>query len=352
MVFSRRSSGPWAIWGAACLCALLVSPAFAQNRIAQEWIVADSLSSTQRDEIQSFVREGCQQLQEGNATQISEARRTLSAPLNNPRGPSDAFLGVYVPQLASCLEKALDSERLITRLNAMIVARRLTTDQALPVIQKGLKDKSAAVRYWAVKASREITESDARSWTDQQQQELLAMLAETLRQEKASEVVQQVMVSIVQLNVPEATAQALEALNRRATTHAASAGQSLDAEHAALLQLYRKLFGAGNTGSAQDATRELARTGYRYMRLVAQQMQEGNVPEEQRASYTRMLELSDAVLHGAYEMLGGTGNVPEKIHIDSPRWNLILAKADRWESILKDSPFNFTAEQLALSASD
>ena len=345
MTCRRRSPG---LPGFLAVLGLLASaglPAFGQDRIPVEIIVAEELSDDQQETITGYVDHWCQRLNGGEDAEVTLARRRLAEPLNQGRA-TEAFLRAYTEPVQPCLDEAVQSDRMIVRLNAMIVTTDMTGETALPLIRQGVQDENAAVRYWAVKAVRTI--STQRSWPSEQERQLLDFLTESLRGEQAGAVVQQLMLSITELDLAEAPGRTLEALNRRIAAHRANPGRAVQAEQAGLRQLFRKLMG-GDAGN--QTLRQLGRTAYLYMRVAVTQLQAGNVPEQHRDGYTSLVLLADHIMRNTHDALNGTQNLPDPIQslVQQQQWQQLMVRVDRWQTIMKNPPFNFTDNNLALN---
>lgn len=324
-------------------------PARAQDNLSTDLVTAEALTSEQQQTVQRYLAQWGEQLRTADASQITPARQRLIEPMNNPTGPSEAFLSYYSPRLATYLEEALDSDRLIVRLNAMIVATRMASNEALPLIEKGLVDENAGVRYWAAKAVQHLAENDA--WTQQQGRNLLARLVNQLGTEQTGWVVQQLMLATVELDVPEASGQVLDALNQRVQDHFQEPGRSLQAEQAGLDRLWRQMIADERESRTR---RQLARTAYRYMRLAGTHLSRGNIPEEHQASYATVIEDADRIMRTLNEQLNGSQDVPEvpAQAVRQQDWDRVLVIADRWEQVLQGPPFNFLREELAFTSPD
>lgn len=322
----------------------------AQDRIPPEIVIAQSLTEAQQQQIAGYVAQWAEQLATGDDAQVVLARQRLLEPLGVTG--SEAFVKFYSEQLSQHLGQAAASERLIVRLNTMIVTNRMTAATAMPLVEAGLQDTNAAVRYWAAKAVANFT-SDG-SLPANVQLQLLDQLAARLGAENSVPVVQQLMVSIAGLTVPRAVDQILDALNNRVAIHLKEPGQPMAAEQEGLAELYRKLVSAaldnGAAPGVEQQLRQLARVGARYMDLISLQLESGQVPEEQTESYKAMLLLTDTVLRVAHDTLNSPMLAPSPIEnaVRRGEWAFVRVQANQWKNILQASPFNFTPEELAL----
>lgn len=329
---------------------LSAAPAAAQNldRIPPEVLIATSLTPEQQQLVNSYITHWAQQLQGEEDAQVVTARRRLIEPLGG--SGSEQFNQQYSQAVGRAIQQAAQAERLIVRLNTMIIVTRLSPATALPLIEQGLNDENAAVRYWAAKSVASITSDSELPPATQRQ--LLAPLAQQLGQESSVPVVQQVMLSLLALTIPEATQQVLEALNERVTMHMTDPGQSVVAESEGLAELYRKLVTeAGQSGARQEQMRQLARVALRYMDLVATQFATGNVPPEREAEYVSLLDLTSTVLNAAHQSLQSPLNSPTNLSIAlrSQDWPAVQAQVEEWRNILRAAPFNIPQDQLQVA---
>lgn len=90
--------------------------------------------------------------------EVAQARRKLTEPLTNASA-TDAFKTQYSPLCATAvLRKNLHRHKKVSvRMNALIVAGRLTDGMGLDLAKRLIKDKQFAVRYWAAAAIAQAT---------------------------------------------------------------------------------------------------------------------------------------------------------------------------------------------------
>ncbi|MFW6059624.1 MAG: HEAT repeat domain-containing protein [Phycisphaeraceae bacterium] len=348
MVACRPLSGLLAALLALVALHFTAGLATGQDNISTDLLTADDLSNEQQQRIDSYVASWCQQLHDGDDADVTRSRQRLAEPLNNPTEPSTTFTGYYSPKLAECLLRGLETDRLIVRLNAMIVVTYMVTEDALPLIEQGLGDENPGVRYWAAKAVQRLASREV--WTRAQQVQLLQQLTDRLGQEQTGWVVQQLMLAIVGLELPEAAERMLTALNERVEGHAENPGRAIQAEQTGLERLYRELLGEGD----RAALRQLARTGYRYMRLAGTHLERGHVPEGYRPGYAEVIDVADTIMRTVNEELNGSQELPEATGeaVRQQDWDRVLVIADRWEQVLQEPPFNFDRETLSVIPSD
>lgn len=359
MAARRRSFGPLAMLVVLGLLAPTASPTLAQAErpLSSELITADEFTDEQRTRVSAYVEHWVGQLRlENSSAAVAEAQRRLSEPLRNPAGPSQAFLEAYTEPLVAGLDEAMGSEQSISRINATIVLAHVSPepapDEVLALLRRGLEDENIAVRYRAAKAAHRI--GQRHGWSTAQQVALLEVYASLLHEEPGRLVVRQVMQSLVEFEVADAMERTLEALNQRAGGHQQEPGRTLDPEHAALEQLFRHLLQADGADAASADIRELSRTGYRYVRLAAEALEQQAVPEEHVPAYREVIGLGDQILHEAHSQLEVAQTPPDRASVDLERgdWAAILEKAEEWGAVLQESPFNFSAGELALGPGD
>lgn len=345
----RRSFGLSAMVLAGVLGAS--SPAWAQiqNRLEPSIIISTTINESQQSTIFGYIDNWSQKLIEGEDSEVVTARRRLAEPLGTG-GASATFIREYAMRLGERLAPATSSPRLIVRLNAMVVASKLTGETAMPLIRQGLSDESSAVRYWAAKAVRDIATGD--DLDTSLQMELLDQLTTLLNNENAVPVVQQLMIAIVELNVPAATDELLSALNQRVTMHYRNPGQPLDAERAGLQRLFPKLISAAsNNQPVTTSITRIAQASLRYVELVATQLDEGTVPAAQQEGYRQLVLLGDMILRWAQENMAGSRPAPAAIEnaVRAGDWKFVRVQINQWKAVLREHPFNLANSDLSLS---
>lgn len=321
----------------------------AQDRLPQDVITADPLSAAQQAQVDSFAEYWVVQLVEGEPPQIADARRKLIEYLTIP-GSSATYRAAMNQAIIQRFKPVVGDDRLITRLNGMIVVNYLTDPGAFDLVATGLQDASPAVRYWAAKAVAQITQRG--TLTVAQQQQLLQLLQDALGNEKDTAVLAELLKALNALNIPAAKDALIVALGQQVKLFRQEPAARFQTMYEAMQELYIKLIrlDAQTPGGVNPQIIELARVAMFYNQLAAQQLK--NDPEmspELIADKSQMVELSDTILRFALNTLAPGSREPDRIDnaITFKDWDFVLVQADRWKQTLRRSPFNFTEEQLS-----
>lgn len=143
---------------------------------------AQTLSPSQSDALQAFVRQHIDGLSSGDMARVQAARDALLAPLEQG-GVSVAFrLGmssVLAPALADLAAGANEH----TAFNALRLAGALATDATVDTIRKSLADKRSAVRYGAALAARMTIDGVTAKRTSVPLDALLSAIQDAMRTE-------------------------------------------------------------------------------------------------------------------------------------------------------------------------
>ncbi len=357
-------------WFVGLLAAALAGPATAQDRIPQDAIVAQTaFNDTQRQAITAYVSRWAGVLNEATTneqvfdTQVSDARQKLLSPIRTP-GATDFFKKRYSVAVSEAIAPLLDADRLIVRLNVMIVVTKLTDDGAIALAEKGIKDPSPSVRYWAAKATISIAETvDSQGNPILDVKGRLAMLRaleEVGTTEESTEVLQQVMLAMSAMNVPSAIDRVLDLLDARLKWHVDRPYEPYLAESAGLRAVYQTLLRAPAPNPAQ--IRKLAHVSHRYMNLISRNLAdaadkaqtegiENPINRELEMDHAAMLELAEYALQYVHSEIGSQESMPISIIQKIPfrNWKEInLIAVDGWGKVLKAPPLSFTPGDLAI----
>lgn len=301
-----------------------------------------ALTPEQVAAVDEDVRRGVTLLLNSPDDKIGDARTRLLDPFQ--RGPSDIFKRGYSQSVARELQKAMASDRVIVRINAMIIAARMEDGGVAQLAEKGLTDASPAVRYWSAKAISQGVAVPA-----EQRAPLLTALTDVMRNETHSEVVEQVLGALVAL---DAFDRVLGGLNDRVLIHASKPGLSPMADTESLRRLYQKLVqDVAARKTIEPATlRELARASYRFLELAATRLDRKTVADELRGEWRNLVEVSDAALRWSAQTAIPQGKQPDAITADiaAGNWAAVLLRVSDWRPLLGREPLNLKAEDLAV----
>ena len=341
---------------AVTACVLLalatVSPVAAQDRLPASMLSATSLTSSQEGEIEAFVSRWNTQLLQGSDSEISDAREALLQPVRS--STSDAFLDQYGDAVGERLSTALEARRLITRLNAMIVAGELGGRGVRGVIVKGLSDPSPAVNYWAASGAVKLAEARQQGArvTSSAVRDVLESLQRMLEEKTASnQLLYPALRAAVAMNVPEGDALFLDTLSRRVDLHARQ--PLLDYRPAlqkgAWSGLIQRSITSG-TERGQNVLKQSARIAARYFALISRQIEQGALGNNPPQSHLDMMLWNQRLLATVNQFLDGPGAVPGTPEvtraIENLDVNFLRLTASDWIATLQKRPYAFAPEEL------
>ncbi len=306
------------------------------------------LDGSQRQSVDAFVTPNLEALLSGDPSRVSEARDQLLTYFRTP-GASESFLDYYSQAISRRIADALDSEQALVRVNAMILATRLTNPQAADLIRGALADPTPGVRYWAARALGQAAANQTLS--RQQQLELLRVLQQQIDDEPSEEVVRQILAAMNRLDLRAAREAVLDALNSRVRFHIDRPQLSYDAEREAMAEVFRQIIQEVPSGTAEPQDlRQLARASGRYFNLISQQLNQGNILPRVVPGHEAMISLSQNVLGYSKRSVQAGVNTPDAESVEQA---LIFDNYDRltehggtWLQMLSGPPFNFSAQDL------
>lgn len=265
---------------------------------------AQSITPAQTQTIRTAVDEAVQQMANGSDEQVAEARgRLLSfyrdADAVNGTPP---FYDVLSSQIASRLQSPLQTDRVICRLNAMLVSSRVLVPQVTDLVMSGLQDSSPAVRYAAARAIISLAElNDGQGRNPQVTQPVLNGqnfnrwldgLTQMLENETSQPVIRMAALAMAKLPVPAAREQAIEILQDRVAFHRENPGATMAGDREALKAIYLYEAQHGTFNNAQ----QMARVALNYMAICAAQLHGNQISASAERERNDMLEVCQAVL--------------------------------------------------------
>lgn len=344
MIVIRRRLSTLGVVALALVVSVSAPRARAAESLPTETITAASLSMDQAAKIDQYIAAAVADLKQAKESAVTPARHVLLEPLG--LGPSDAFLRYYRQHVATALTPLLAHKDLLVRLNAMIVLDRVGGADAVPIAGKALADASPAVRYWAAKT---IADQAAALPGDAQKQ-VLATITKRVASEHVPQVVEQLLVTMGSLTLPEAKLQLLEALNQRVAYHAQHPGTSIGPEEAGLQRLYKTLFGAAAKPDP-NVLKALGRTALRYLDLTATQLDLKQVPDDAvRQTYHHTVQLTYYILRFVQGATKGAPAAPPDLTdaIKAGNWKMVRVQVEAWRNVLEAPPFGFSAKELEI----
>lgn len=308
---------------------------------------ATTLNANQQKTLDVFIKAWVDRLVAGEDDQVAEARTRLLEIFQ--KGGTDIFNLAYSGGLSRELPRALASERVGVRLNAMIVTTKLVDQAAGNLVQTGLKDESPAVRYWAAKALAEMAAKN-RLVTAELPVMLRSVIA-ALEKESAPPVVEQLFRVLPQLQVPDAMVHLLRVLNTRVDLEAQVPGASLRVALQGMQGAFVKLVEEQTKSGSKvppETMRILAMVAYRYMTLAGVELNSGRVPLSRQKEYEQMIELSDTILKWVVGQMSGKDAPTADIKplIFNKQWPDVLLRADQWNKVLVDQPYRLSPKEL------
>lgn len=347
MISNRRSQTTWGVIFLSGVLLCLSVSAMGQNRLEPGVLANPNFwSPEERQRIETYVdRQIAAILNGDDESAVSGGRDGLIDPVNTS-GVTERFVEQFAELVVSKLGPLMDAEALIVRLNAMVVCMNLTHPDALKVIEKGLADDSAGVRYPAAKALEAQLASGKLGGN--QTNQVLTMLEKMIGRENDVHVVQPLLDAM--LAAPNNSSKVMAVLAERLDRHADRPEASYEPERNALQAVYTRLFTAPTRPEAQ--VKELALLSGRYMVLASQQLAAASVPAERDDSHQDIILVAASTLEFAHDNLQSR-EVPPPSPADAIRsenWNALVGIAQDWVTILKADPFNFTDADLKVAA--
>lgn len=335
-----------AVWGLVLCCLAVATPTRAQVDRLDPALVAKNgpWSGSERQEVEDYVDAQVDRLLSANEESITRAREALTNPFDTA-GVTAPFKSQFSEVLAEKLGKTLKDTPLKVRINTMIVCENLTHASGMVLINEGLADENAGVRYPAAKAVAHLLAAGSLNKT--QQNNVLVKLEELIDVEPDPYIVQPLLDAMFQTGDFTRT---LAALNRRVDWHVARPDQSYDPERNTLFQIYIASITSGGSVTLDDV-KELARASTRYFLLAAQQLNQNAVPRGNDRSHIELIRAAHTCLAHAYQK-SESKVVPPKDpsnEINFRNWGEVLRCAQGWVDLLKQDPFDFTDQQLAVS---
>ncbi len=349
MNFSRRP-----LWLLAAMCLAIlgpgVQPLLAQDSLPAAILQAQAeLTAQEQASVDAFVDAQVTRLQSDDPEQVAQGRSRLTEPFG--LGNSSFFQSYYRQAIAKRVAPLLTPDGpLMTRLNVAIVSAKLSGQSLVTVLQAGADDPSAAVRYWIAKAVGAAAKN--KRLNKQEQQDVLVVMARRLKAEESSLVLEQVMLAMAEIDLPEAIQKVLDGLDARVTFHKQNANARFKPVHGGMQQLWSKLITQRSAGKSVDKEQKnLARIALRYYALIADQLTVGNnIEDDEEAEKTRQDKVAMAGICGRVmdDVARQVARITPPQPVDPNNAAELKASADRWREVLKASPFNFTDEDLAV----
>ncbi|MFW5682138.1 MAG: hypothetical protein ACOC1G_03950, partial [Phycisphaeraceae bacterium] len=334
---------------AAAACVVLAvataSPVAGQDRLPASMLNATSLSSSQENEIEAFVSQWNTQLLQGSDSEITDAREALLQPVRS--SASDAFLDQYGEAVGERLSTALEARRLITRLNAMIVAGELGGRGVRGVIVKGLSDPSPAVTYWAASGAARLAEArkqGARVSTSAVRDVIESLDRMLDERQPSNQLLYPSLRAAVAMDVPEGDVLFLDTLSRRVEVHANN--PMLDYRPALQKGAWSGLIQRSITSRSahgEDVLKQSAKLAARYLSLISGQLERRAFEDGPTQSHLDMMLWNQRLLATVNRFLEGPDAVPATREVEQAiedlDVNFLRLAAGDWVATLQKRPY-------------
>jgi len=325
-----------------------------QNSLPQPILGATAeLTPQEQTTVDAFVDAQVARLQSDDPEQVAQGRSRLAEQYS--LSTSQFFKDYYDQAIATRINPLLAPDGpLMTRLNVAIVSAKLSGQSLVTVLQAGENDPSAAVRYWIAKAVGEAAKNNRLN--KQEQQDVLDVMARRLKAEDSSLVLEQVMLAMAEIDLPDAIRKVLEGLDARVLFHKNNPDARFKPVHGGMKQLWSKLIALRSGSKNVDKEQfELARIAFRYYTLIADQLattaaENPDNKDDKEAQNTRQDKVAMAGICSRVmdDVARQVARVTPPQPIDPYNPAELRVSAYRWREILKAPPFKFTDEDLAV----
>lgn len=335
---------------AVCLLILLVMSMPATGQFIDPTVQA--VDQNTRAAISQYVNPAMVALVQGDKDEITKARNTLTRPFKDPSATA-VFKDAYSEIITARMDKAVNHEDQLIRLNAMIVLSHMTNQASKALIDSGLEDDSPAVQRWAMEAlgNRVTLWLEDAAGNDAQIKAAIDQVASKLNEAPAIHaiVVGPALGVLVEAGTDAAFAALIDSLNNRVAAHAADANLSYAGEQEALLRFASKIARA-RVGS--ERIKGLNRAAFRYSSLILKQISEKKIAADKIVPATWMLNQCLQTLALTTGLASKTAPVPHdtaKEWIVNKDWGkLSELLASQWSALLKSDPNKLTDDELAI----
>ena len=327
---------------AACCIAhvmllMWAGPLFAQTEpgnIPDVVIVMDGQpTASQRALIRTYARYWGERLLDGSdVKQVANARARLLDPIRRGKRMADAapfnqpvriksFSDTYAAEVANAIAPGVRHEKMICRLNVIIVAAELWSMFTLDIITAALADADPAVRMWA---GRAVASAMAQKvglpppLSEKRQQQLYDALIVAVRAETSEWAREALFQAMGSLSLPQARADMLAILEQRLDEYARTLeiDATIRSDTSGMVKAYVRLmfdsFEAGADPEAlQPAVRRLVIVAAKYLQLVAMiAPQVERLPFEVRVQLDALVKGIDDVLRWGVGVLDPSAEIP------------------------------------------
>jgi len=314
-----------------------------------------------------YVDEAIGLLRTGDTLKITSARSHLVEQLakGGSKYFNTAYSAIATTRLLLLFNDAAVSDKPIVRINILIAADKMSDPTVLSLIEEGLKDKHAGVRYWAAKcalgddkhptlAQELYPQEDEASLIARAEVEerLLNAFKGGAAQEKEEWVIQVMTNVLVSLSTPESAPIVLDLtktryknrMARKQTGDIALETRAIIRMHSKLIRLRR-----ANSPVATDAfVRECGGLYYKYGSLAAAQLAleelDATLSAEDRGAYNDLRFTAHKALRYVVRELDSSVTAPDETLAGMKASKVNEVFASDWPKALK--AVDLTSEQL------
>ena len=342
---------------AVCLLTALLLPGLSAGAqfLPGDIFQAEQINAEQRQQIAAVVDAAMMDLVNGDAKAMSEARKKMLNHLGNPSGTA-AFQDAYSELVTAKMDDAVNHDSTLVRMNAMIVLSRMTDDGSEQHIEAGIEDKgkSAAVERWAFEALR----SRVATWNrrgpnnlKEKQEKAIKLVNDKLDIQNPPNpiVVDKALMTLLEVNTPDARAALVGHLNARVALHAADTKLSYAGEQGVIERFASSL--ALERPFDQRSATQLARATHRYARLIVEQLKANKIGDRNRGDALSMLT---QCLASMSQVAAGAGQREPASQsraaaaIQNEQWDVLDGVLNDWAVILRAAPFSLDNDDLAV----
>lgn len=340
------------VLGSFLLAMCVASAANAQAKpdpISGDIIRATTLTGAQQTKISEFVGYWATKLINGESTDVAEARGELIGPLK--KGGTQLFNDTYGKEVAGRLTKAVESDKVLVRINGMIVAKELMDEKVDDIIKIGLKDESAPGRYLAGKVAANVLAADEGLVNGGRKAAIYKMVADAMKLEKSPWVFEELARALIAYGQTPGYITVLERINDRTDRHAAKLTTEISVDLSLLSQLFNNLVVTIARQGKQvdrDVLVAVCKTTYRLAWFAVNARDKGVNDSDIDSALSQIVDLSSDVLPYIVQKIDPTVRPPAPWKRQQvPLQKLALSE---FPAILIGPSFGLTKEELEVKA--
>lgn len=313
------------------------------------------LDEAQTKTINEYVIYWIDLLNAGTDEEIAQARDKLAQPFKLGNAANDIFLAGYAAAIKVRLSEAMKSNRLIVKINAMLVLQYLTEEGVVELLRQGLEDQAPAVRYRAAKAAGEVARRDAARGeagrlNEEQKLGILAAIRQAFGAETDELVMEQLLTALIGLvEMPQARQYLLTKVNDRVSVHHRNPNLPAKAGIEAIQTFTTRLAREKAQGNLDpEEAKQVAVVCLRWFDVSAIVLDEDRADERMRGQYQKLLQATDKYLRWALRALAPEIQPPNEIDdmLRSGDWKFIRVLSEEWKAKWQQSPMSLPAREM------